>query len=67
MPRLVAYCVLLLGLIVPMAASADGPYLSDLPRLFPTAYANWGKSLPYAISLGDWLTKFDGVVSPCAM
>jgi hypothetical protein len=47
------------------AASADnGPYLSDLPKQFATAYANWTQSVPYAIDLADWLTKLNGIASP---
>ena len=47
------------------AASADnGPYLSDLPKQFPTAYANWTQSVPHAIDLADWLTKLNGIASP---
>lgn len=46
------------------AAAQTGPYLSDLPKMYPTAYANWLRSLPYAVQLAEWLTKFDGVESP---
>ena len=51
-------------LVLTGVARADAPYLSDLPKMFPTAFANWSKSLPYTITLGDWLTKFNGVVTP---
>jgi hypothetical protein len=46
------------------ALAQNGPYLSDMPKMFPTAYANWSKTLPYAIKPDDWLAKFKGVVSP---
>ncbi len=53
-----------MALLLPSEPRADQPYLSDLPKLYPTAFANWTKSLPYAIRLADWLTKLNGVESP---
>ena len=46
------------------ASAQSGPYISDIPKLFPRAYANWKKALPYAIKPGDWLLKLKGVTSP---
>jgi hypothetical protein len=46
------------------AAAQGGPYLSDMPKLYPVAFANWTKTLPYAIKPTDWLARLDGVVTP---
>ena len=41
------------------------PYLSDLPKIAPGVYAAWKQSLPVGLgSLPDWLTNFQGVVTP---
>ena len=43
----------------------NGPYLSDLPKLYPAAFTLWTQSLPYALGpLPDWLASFKGVVTP---
>jgi hypothetical protein len=59
-----AYSVALSAIVPAGGLRADEPYISDIPRKFSAAYANWTKSLPYAIKLANWLTKFEGVVSP---
>ena len=46
------------------AGAQSGPYTSDLPKQFPTAFARYQGILPYALNLPDWLTKLNGVVSP---
>jgi hypothetical protein len=53
-----------LSLVVP-ASAQNGPYLSDLPKLYPAAYTLWAQSLPYALGpLPDWLAGLKGVVTP---
>jgi Inhibitor of vertebrate lysozyme (Ivy) len=47
------------------AGAQNGPYMSDLPKLYPATYTLWTQSLPYALGpLADWLASFKGVVSP---
>ena len=51
--------------LVATVSAQNGPYISDLPRLYPAAYALWTQSLPYALGpLPDWLASFKGVVTP---
>jgi len=49
---------------VSAAVAQGGLYTSDIPKRFPAAYANWKRTLPYAVHLDDWLVELDGVVSP---
>jgi Inhibitor of vertebrate lysozyme (Ivy) len=47
------------------ASAQTGPYMSDLPAIYPVAYRIWAQSLPYALgSLPEWLSSLKGVVSP---
>ena len=51
--------------LVAAAGAQAGPYLSDLPKLYPAAYTLWTQSLPYALGpLPDWLAGLKGVVTP---
>jgi hypothetical protein len=64
MIRLTAVVALLVA-VVAHAAAQTGPYLFDLPKLYPQVYQLWTQSLPYALEpLPGWLSKFNGTVTP---
>jgi hypothetical protein len=46
----IAVISLTISFILPVGASAQtGPYISDLPTIYPVAYRIWAQSLPYAL------------------
>ncbi len=63
--RLCQFLVALALIFQPVLSRAQtDQYLSDMPRLYPRVYANWTKSLPYAVKMPDWITKFVGTSGP---
>lgn len=50
---------------LPIVAEARDPgYLSDVPKLYPKAFALWQQSLPRSLPQTKWIARFEGVVSP---
>ena len=41
-----------------------GPYLFDLPKLYPAAFKLWQQTIPRSMNFPSWLSKFDGVAAP---
>jgi hypothetical protein len=63
--RLPAVALTIGCLIASWSNAQTGPYLSDLPRIYPIAYQVWTQSLPYSVGpLPEWLSTFNGVVTP---
>ena len=46
------------------AVAAEPPVLSDLPKLYPKAYALWRATIPRSLTSTPWLSSLNGVVSP---